>query len=49
MNFMYHHRSFLFQEDNIKVAFAEGYLAAKDNDESPKTGKTLKYLKVNFL
>nr|XP_036213580.1 ATP-dependent zinc metalloprotease YME1L isoform X4 [Bactrocera oleae] len=32
--------------DNIKIAFAEGYLAATNSDESPKSGKTMKYLKV---
>ncbi|XP_053962107.1 ATP-dependent zinc metalloprotease YME1L isoform X1 [Anastrepha ludens] len=32
--------------DNIKIAFAEGYLAAANSDESPKSGKTMKYLKV---
>ncbi|XP_067629709.1 ATP-dependent zinc metalloprotease YME1L isoform X3 [Eurosta solidaginis] len=32
--------------DNIKIAFAEGYLAAANSEDSPKSGKTLKYLKV---
>lgn len=32
--------------DSIKIAFAEGYLAAANSDESPKSGKTMKYLKV---
>ncbi|XP_011192982.2 ATP-dependent zinc metalloprotease YME1L isoform X1 [Zeugodacus cucurbitae] len=32
--------------DNIKIAFAEGYLAATNSEESPKSGKTMKYLKV---
>lgn len=35
--------------DNIKIAFAEGYLAATNSDESPKSGKTMKYLKVSAL
>ncbi|CAD6998577.1 ATP-dependent zinc metalloprotease YME1 homolog isoform X2 [Ceratitis capitata] len=34
------------EADNIKIAFAEGYLAAANSDESPKSGKTMKYLKV---
>ncbi|XP_055919041.1 ATP-dependent zinc metalloprotease YME1L [Eupeodes corollae] len=33
-------------EKNIKVAFAEGYLAALNSDETTKSGKTMKYLKV---
>lgn len=33
-------------EKNIKVAFAEGYLAALNSDETNKSGKTMKYLKV---
>lgn len=33
-------------DKNIKVAFAEGYLAALNSDETNKSGKTMKYLKV---
>ncbi|XP_075166068.1 ATP-dependent zinc metalloprotease YME1L isoform X1 [Haematobia irritans] len=34
------------QENNIKIAFAEGYLAAANSEDHPKSGKTMKYLKV---
>ncbi|TMW54762.1 hypothetical protein DOY81_000293 [Sarcophaga bullata] len=34
------------QESNIKIAFAEGYLAAVNSEDHPKSGKTMKYLKV---
>lgn len=37
-----------FQENSIKVAFAEGYLAAANSEDHPKSGKTMKYLKVSF-
>ncbi|XP_075166069.1 ATP-dependent zinc metalloprotease YME1L isoform X2 [Haematobia irritans] len=33
------------QENNIKIAFAEGYLAAANSEDHPKSGKTMKYLK----
>ncbi|KAI9583745.1 ATP-dependent zinc metalloprotease YME1L isoform X1 [Glossina fuscipes] len=33
-------------ESTIKIAFAEGYLAANNADDAPKSGKTMKYLKV---
>ncbi|XP_073811275.1 ATP-dependent zinc metalloprotease YME1L isoform X2 [Musca autumnalis] len=33
-------------ENSIKVAFAEGYLAAANSEDHPKSGKTMKYLKV---
>ncbi|XP_037943693.1 ATP-dependent zinc metalloprotease YME1L isoform X1 [Teleopsis dalmanni] len=33
-------------ENNLKIAFAEGYMAAVNSDEMPKSGKTMKYLKV---
>ncbi|KAM7343056.1 ATP-dependent zinc metalloprotease YME1L isoform 2-T2 [Cochliomyia hominivorax] len=33
------------QENNIKIAFAEGYLAAVNSEDHPKSGKTMKYLK----
>ncbi|XP_030385817.1 ATP-dependent zinc metalloprotease YME1 homolog isoform X3 [Scaptodrosophila lebanonensis] len=32
--------------ESLKIAFAEGYLAASNADDSPKTGKTMKYLKI---
>ncbi|XP_061386522.1 ATP-dependent zinc metalloprotease YME1L isoform X2 [Musca vetustissima] len=32
-------------ENSIKVAFAEGYLAAANSEDHPKSGKTMKYLK----
>ncbi|XP_037943695.1 ATP-dependent zinc metalloprotease YME1L isoform X2 [Teleopsis dalmanni] len=32
-------------ENNLKIAFAEGYMAAVNSDEMPKSGKTMKYLK----
>ncbi|XP_030385825.1 ATP-dependent zinc metalloprotease YME1 homolog isoform X4 [Scaptodrosophila lebanonensis] len=32
--------------ESLKIAFAEGYLAASNADDSPKTGKTMKYLKT---
>ncbi|XP_023032270.1 ATP-dependent zinc metalloprotease YME1L isoform X1 [Drosophila willistoni] len=32
--------------ENLKIAFAEGYLAASNAEDSPKTGKTMKYLKI---
>ncbi|XP_017839810.1 ATP-dependent zinc metalloprotease YME1L isoform X2 [Drosophila busckii] len=32
--------------ENLKIAFAEGYLAASNAEDSPKTGKTMKYLKL---
>ncbi|XP_026840630.1 ATP-dependent zinc metalloprotease YME1 homolog isoform X2 [Drosophila persimilis] len=32
--------------ENLKIAFAEGYLAAANSEDSPKTGKTMKYLKI---
>ncbi|XP_060656532.1 ATP-dependent zinc metalloprotease YME1L isoform X2 [Drosophila nasuta] len=31
--------------ENIKIAFAEGYLAASNAEDSQKSGKTMKYLK----
>ncbi|XP_030385809.1 ATP-dependent zinc metalloprotease YME1 homolog isoform X2 [Scaptodrosophila lebanonensis] len=33
-------------QESLKIAFAEGYLAASNADDSPKTGKTMKYLKT---
>ncbi|XP_030385799.1 ATP-dependent zinc metalloprotease YME1 homolog isoform X1 [Scaptodrosophila lebanonensis] len=33
-------------QESLKIAFAEGYLAASNADDSPKTGKTMKYLKI---
>ncbi|XP_065367397.1 ATP-dependent zinc metalloprotease YME1L isoform X2 [Calliphora vicina] len=33
------------QENTIKIAFAEGYLAAANSEDHPKSGKTMKYLK----
>ncbi|XP_065719505.2 ATP-dependent zinc metalloprotease YME1L isoform X3 [Drosophila suzukii] len=32
--------------ENLKIAFAEGYLAAANAEDSPKSGKTMKYLKT---
>ncbi|KAL7735310.1 hypothetical protein ACLKA6_018006 [Drosophila palustris] len=32
--------------ENIKIAFAEGYLAASNAEDSQKSGKTMKYLKT---
>ncbi|KAH8233700.1 hypothetical protein KR026_011524, partial [Drosophila bipectinata] len=32
--------------ENLKIAFAEGYLAAANAEDSPKSGKTMKYLKI---
>ncbi|KQS63013.1 ATP-dependent zinc metalloprotease YME1 homolog isoform X4 [Drosophila erecta] len=32
--------------ENLKIAFAEGYLAAANSEDSPKSGKTMKYLKT---
>ncbi|KAH8401584.1 hypothetical protein KR009_006721, partial [Drosophila setifemur] len=32
--------------ENLKIAFAEGYLAASNAEDSPKSGKTMKYLKI---
>ncbi|XP_034477768.1 ATP-dependent zinc metalloprotease YME1L isoform X2 [Drosophila innubila] len=32
--------------ENIKIAFAEGYLAASNAEDSQKSGKTMKYLKI---
>lgn len=37
------------QESNIKIAFAEGYLAAVNSEDHPKSGKTMKYLKVSII
>ncbi|XP_037828264.1 ATP-dependent zinc metalloprotease YME1L [Lucilia sericata] len=34
------------KENTIKIAFAEGYLAAVNSEDHPKSGKTMKYLKV---
>lgn len=34
------------QKNILKVAFAEGYLAANNSDGSQKGGKTMKWLKV---
>ncbi|XP_017024635.1 ATP-dependent zinc metalloprotease YME1L isoform X2 [Drosophila kikkawai] len=31
--------------ENLKIAFAEGYLAAANAEDSPKSGKTMKYIK----
>jgi hypothetical protein len=35
------------QKQQIKVAFAEGYLAANHPDNAQKGGRAMKYLKVN--
>lgn len=35
------------QKTRLKVAFAEGYLAANNADGSQKGGRTMKYLKVH--
>ncbi|XP_020802346.1 ATP-dependent zinc metalloprotease YME1 homolog isoform X4 [Drosophila serrata] len=32
--------------ENLKIAFAEGYLAAANAEDSPKSGKTMKYIKT---
>ncbi|EDX08279.1 GD25099 [Drosophila simulans] len=32
--------------ESLKIAFAEGYLAAANSEDSPKSGKTMKYLKT---
>ncbi|XP_064542403.1 ATP-dependent zinc metalloprotease YME1L isoform X3 [Drosophila montana] len=32
--------------ENLKIAFAEGYLAASNAEDSQKSGKTMKYLKI---
>lgn len=34
------------QKNILKMAFAEGYLAANNSDGSQKGGKTMKWLKV---
>lgn len=34
------------QKNRLKLAFAEGYLAANSSDGGHRGGKTMKYLKV---
>lgn len=37
------------QKDRLKVAFAEGYLAANGSEGGHKDSRTMKYLKVRLL
>lgn len=37
------------QKNRLKVAFAEGYLAANNSEGGAKGGKTMKYLKVREM
>lgn len=36
------------QTQKLKIAFAEGYLAAGSTDGNQKSGRAMKYLKVNI-
>lgn len=40
---------YVTQKQRIKIAFAEGYMAANPSDGAQRSGRAMKYLKVRFF